>query len=91
MTGKAGNKLLGHHPDRLPRDLIAYDDGRPIYRFSTDSPLRSTSGDLEQMALYAGESASLVDRISSAAEVIDRLLSEAMDASSRIASLRVHT
>ncbi|CAE6818360.1 hypothetical protein R75461_05983 [Paraburkholderia nemoris] len=90
VTGKAGNNLFGHHPDRLPRDVIACDDGRPIYRFSTDSPLRSTAGDLEQMALYAGESAALVDQVSSAAEVIERLLNEAIDASSRIAPLCEH-
>ncbi|MBB4515453.1 MULTISPECIES: hypothetical protein [Paraburkholderia] len=42
------------------------------------------------MALYAGESAALVERVSSAAEVIERLLNEANDASSRIASLCAH-
>ncbi|MFP3566360.1 hypothetical protein [Paraburkholderia sp. SIMBA_030] len=61
-----------------------------IYRFSTDSPLRSTAGDLERIALYAGESAALVDQLSSAVEVIERLLNEAIDASSRIAPLCVH-
>ncbi|MFL9867048.1 nitronate monooxygenase [Paraburkholderia fungorum] len=91
VTGKAGDQLFGHDADRLPRDVIAYDEGRPIYRFSTDSPLRSTVGDLEQMALFAGESAALIDQIASAAEVIERLLNEAADASSRIAPLCVRT
>lgn len=90
VTAQAGSDLLGHHPDRLPRDVIAHDAGRPIYRFSTDSPLRSTVGNLEQMALFAGESATLVDKASSATEVIERLVNEAIDASSRIASLCRH-
>ncbi|AJZ57043.1 nitronate monooxygenase family protein [Paraburkholderia fungorum] len=90
LTGRAGSHLFGHHPDSLPRDVIAYDEGRPIYRFSTDSPLRTTVGDLEQMALFAGESAVLVDQVSSAAEVIERLLNEAIDASSQIAPLCEH-
>jgi nitronate monooxygenase len=90
VTAKVGSHLFGHHPDRLPRDVIAYDEGRPIYRFSTDSPLRSTVGDLEQMALFAGESAALVDKASSAAEVIERLMNEAVVASLRIAPLCEH-
>lgn len=87
LTAQAGSLLIGHHPDRLPREVIAHDDGRPIYRFSTDSPLRSTVGNLEEMALFAGESAALVNTESSVAEVIDRLLTEALAASSRIESL----
>lgn len=87
LTAQAGNLLIGHHPDRLPREVIATDEGRPIYRFSTDSPLQSTVGHLEEMALFAGESAALVNKECSAAEAIERLLNEALAASSRIAPL----
>ena len=34
--------------------MIGEEEGRPIYLFSTDSPLRSMTGDYEAMALYAG-------------------------------------
>jgi hypothetical protein len=87
LTANARNLMAGHHPDELPRKVIANDNGRPIYRFSTDSPLRSTEGNLEEMALFAGESAALVNTASSVAEVIERLLKEALIALSRIEQL----
>lgn len=48
--------------------MIGSDAGRSICLFSTDSPLRSTTGDLEGMALYAGEGAAKIDRIVGAEE-----------------------
>lgn len=48
------HRLTDHDPDLIPRELVGADDGRPVLRFSTDS-LRSTAGDLEAMALYAGQ------------------------------------
>jgi nitronate monooxygenase len=68
----------------LPREVIACEDGQPLYKFSTSSPLRSTVGKLEKMALYAGESAALVDRDMSAAEAIERVMKDAVEASNRI-------
>lgn len=50
------------------RTVIGRDAGRPIYLFSTDSPLRSTTGDLEAMALYAGEGAARIDATTGAQE-----------------------
>jgi nitronate monooxygenase len=86
VTDEARGQLFGHHPDQLPREVIANEGGRPIYRFSTDSPLRSTVGDLEKMALFAGESSALVSARTSAAEVIARMLREANEAQRRIAA-----
>jgi len=84
VTDQARGQLLGHHPDQLPREVIAHDDGRPLYLFSTDSPLRSTTGELERMALFAGESSALVSTRTSAAEVIERMVAEADEARRRI-------
>lgn len=42
----------GSHADQ--RIVIGEEDGRPIFLFSTDSPLRSMTGDFGAMALYAG-------------------------------------
>jgi nitronate monooxygenase len=69
--------LWGHHPDKLPRVVIGDEEGRPLYKFGTDSPLRSTTGDLEQMALYAGEGAALVSGVRPAAEIIASIMQEA--------------
>lgn len=84
VTREVGDRLFGHHPDALPREVIAHEDGWPLYKFSTNSPLRSTVGDLEKMALYAGESAALVDHEMSAAEAIERVMTEALEASALI-------
>ncbi len=69
--------LWGHHPERLPRVVIGDEEGRPLYKFGTDSPLRSTTGDFEQMALYAGEGAALVSAVRPAAAIIDAMMREA--------------
>ena len=69
--------LWGHHPDTLPRVVIGDEEGRPLYKFGTDSPLRTTTGDFEQMALYAGEGAALVSAVRPAAEIIAAIMREA--------------
>lgn len=84
VTAEAGGQLFGYHPDTLPREVIAHDDGRPLYLYSTDSPLRSTTGELERMALFAGESSALVNERTSVAEVIERMVAEALEARRRI-------
>ena len=80
VTEAAGSRLWGYHPDNLPREVIGHDDGRPLYKFSTDSPLRSTTGDLEKMSLFAGEGAGQVADIRPAAEIIAAMMREAADA-----------
>jgi nitronate monooxygenase len=69
--------LWGNHPDTLPRVVIGDEEGRPLYKFGTDSPLRSTTGDFEQMALYAGEGAALIPGVRPAAEIIAAMMQEA--------------
>lgn len=59
------------------RQAIGADGERPIYLFSTDSPLRSTSGNLEAMALYAGEGAGRLHDIVPAAERLRTLVAGA--------------
>ncbi|MFZ1467589.1 MAG: nitronate monooxygenase [Paracoccaceae bacterium] len=72
--------LTGHHPDRLPREVIAAEDGRPLWKYSTDSPLRTTTGNLEAMAAYSGQGASLIDTIPTAAGRIAEILAQAQAA-----------
>ena len=57
--------------------MIGDEEGRPLYKFGTDSPLRSTTGDFEQMALYAGEGAALVSGVRPASEIIATIMQDA--------------
>ncbi|HEX7028928.1 MAG TPA: nitronate monooxygenase [Gammaproteobacteria bacterium] len=59
------------------RIIIGQEDERPIYLFSTDSPLRETDGDLEAMALYAGQGVSAINAIVPARQRIEDLLRQA--------------
>lgn len=77
VTGALGERLLGHDPDALPREPIAWDDGVARLRYSTDSPMRTTTGDLEAMALYAGQGAGRIPDIVPAAKRLRRMASEA--------------
>lgn len=77
-------QLLGHDPSKLPREIVADEDGRQIYRFSTDSPLRVTCGDLEKLALFAGQVAGSIDNLPTAAERIADIIRSAQAALSRL-------
>ena len=77
VTRKLGFNLMGHDPDALPREVIADEGGRPILRFSTDSPLRITTGDLEAMALFAGQGVGAITDIVPAGERLGRIMAEA--------------
>jgi nitronate monooxygenase len=77
VTADLDGRFLGHRPDEVPREEIAREDDRPIYLFSTDSPLRNTRGALERLALFAGQVAGAIERISSAEEVISSMVMEA--------------
>ncbi|MFO1090743.1 MAG: nitronate monooxygenase [Hyphomicrobiales bacterium] len=76
-TEALGGKLWGHDPDAIPREVIAEEEGRPIYLYSTDSPLQSMTGDLKRLAFYAGQVAGQVDRIRPAAEILRTMVAEA--------------
>jgi nitronate monooxygenase len=70
----------GEHgnPFGADRRVIGQEEGRPIYLFSTDSPLRGMTGDFEAMALYAGQGAGLINSIPPAAERLNDIVGEAM-------------
>jgi nitronate monooxygenase len=61
LTRELGQRLLGYDPEDILREPIAEEDGRPIYKFSTDSPLRTTTGNLECLALFAGQIAGAIE------------------------------
>lgn len=64
-------------PFTATRTVIGDEEGRPIYRFSTDSPLRSMTGDFESMALYAGEGVGRIHGIAGAADRVSRIAADA--------------
>lgn len=66
------------HPYQEPLVEIGTDNGRPIFIFSTDSPLKTTVGELEAMAIYAGEGASQVNRIVPARERVASIVEQAI-------------
>ena len=87
LTEALGSSLMGHHPDRLPREVIAAEDGRPLLKYSTDSPLRTTTGNLEAMAAFAGQSVALIDNLPTAADRIAAIMSQAEASFARLTTL----
>lgn len=70
----------GEHGDPFDgrRSVIGEEEGRPIYLFSTDSPLRSMTGDFEAMALYAGKGVGRIDAVIGARERLQRIAADAV-------------
>jgi nitronate monooxygenase len=64
-------------PFSAGRTVIGDEAGRAIYLFSTDSPLRSMTGDFEAMALYAGLGVEHVVAVEPAARRMARIVAEA--------------
>ncbi len=77
VTEAHRDDLWGHGPDDFPREVIGHEDQRPIYKFSTDSPLRNMTGDFEAMAPFAGQVCGLIDDICPAGERLRRIVWEA--------------
>lgn len=69
--GERGDPFAG------TRTVIGEEDGRPIYLFSTDSPLRCMRGEFEAMALYAGQGVGRVTAIVGAAQCLRAIADEA--------------
>jgi nitronate monooxygenase len=77
VTEAYRDDLWGHGPDDFPREVIGHEDQRPIYKFSTDSPLRNMTGDFEAMAPFAGQVCGLIEDICPAGERLRRIVWEA--------------
>jgi len=77
VTEAYRDDLWGHGPDDFPREVIGHEDQRPIYKFSTESPLRNMTGDFEAMAPFAGQVCGLIEDICPAGERLRRIVWEA--------------
>ncbi|MFT3807342.1 NAD(P)H-dependent flavin oxidoreductase [Arenimonas sp.] len=71
--GERGN------PFSTVRQIIGHEQDRPIYLFSTDSPLCNMHGDFEAMALYAGEGSGVIHHIPGAAQRLRDIVTEARE------------
>ena len=58
-----------------------------MLKYSTDSPLRTTTGNLESMAAFAGQSVALIDTLPSAAIRIATILTQAEASLARLTTL----
>lgn len=70
----------GEHGDPFDgrRTVIGEEEGRPVYLFSTDSPLRSMTDDFEAMALCAGKGVGRIDVVIGACERPQRIAADAV-------------
>jgi nitronate monooxygenase len=73
----AGDRLWGYDPDALPREVIAHDNGLAVHKWDTNSPLRTTTGDLEAMALYSGIGCGQITAVRPAAEILGDMMRDA--------------
>lgn len=74
----AGNPPAPLRPNE--GEIIAHlANGRAIERYSDVIPLPNMRGDMEALALYAGQSAGLVSRIQPADEIVREIAAEAAD------------
>ncbi|MFM9272189.1 NAD(P)H-dependent flavin oxidoreductase [Halomonas elongata] len=69
--------VSGLHDDMIMDDVIGEQDGQPVYRFSTDSPLADATGQVDDMALYCGQSCGQLNDLCSTEERIRQMLDEA--------------
>jgi nitronate monooxygenase len=65
------------HPARGARpgegEVVAYRDGTAVVRYDDSQPTRSTSGDIEAMAMYAGLSVADIRRREPAVTIVRRI------------------
>lgn len=79
----AGRPAGPHRPGE--GDVIARDaTGRTFERYDDTPPLPGMTGDLEEMALYAGQSVGLVHETAPAREIVARLVRETQEEFARL-------
>jgi nitronate monooxygenase len=74
----AGEPPVGERPGE--GEVVArYGNGHPVERYDDDPPLAGMEGTVDEMAMYAGQSADLTDDVQPAAEIVDKLVAGARD------------
>ena len=76
-TVEAWEESRGNQPRPNEGQVIAhFPDGRPVLRYSDVIPLPATEGEVEALALYAGQSAGLIGEKKAAREIVVDLVKE---------------
>ena len=71
----AGMPKPGNRPNE--QEVIAHNKaGKPIIRYSDDGPISGTTGNLEALALYAGQTVGLLNEVKPASQIITDLMNE---------------
>ena len=74
----AGSPASGTRPGES--DIVAHGSGRlPIPRYSVQPPAADVEGNIEAMALYAGQGVGLVNTAAPAAMIISKIVQDAQD------------
>jgi nitronate monooxygenase len=72
---KAGKPNVGNRPNE--NEIIAHkQNGQPILRYSDDGPIAGTTGNVEALALYAGQTVGLISSVKTASQIMADLVSE---------------
>ena len=82
---EAGRPATGGRPGE-GETVAAAPDGSPIVRYASSDPELGATGDLEALALYAGQSAGLIHEVLPAGEIVRRMAAEAELVLARLAS-----
>lgn len=68
----------GGPPEAAAAEIVAYTgDGEPVERYSFMEPAENTTGDLEALALYAGQGSGIVDEIEPVKRIVTEMVAEA--------------
>lgn len=73
----AGSPPQGSRPGE--GEPVAWSAGMPLLRYSDTIPTRSADGDVERLAMYAGQSVGLVGRREPAAAIVDTIRRQALE------------
>lgn len=75
---KAGQPVSGKRPDE--GEIIGKTPkGAAIKLYGEDNPILGTKGQLEKMALYAGQSAGLINQQEKAKDIVEKVMKEALE------------
>ncbi|WP_254543401.1 NAD(P)H-dependent flavin oxidoreductase [Halomarina pelagica] len=79
---RAGRPPPGERPGE-GETVAAYPNGRPVERYGDDVALPGMTGDVEALALYAGQSSGLTNDVRPAAAIVEGIVAEARAALDR--------
>lgn len=83
---RAGRPERGERPGE-GEAVAEFENSQPVKRYDDVLPLPGMTGDLDALALYAGQSAGLLDDLDPADEIVGSLVAETVDAIEKTAAL----